>query len=146
MKPSARHLARHYAEMLVAMLLGMAVLGLPAYAALGAMGISSTELHEDAPALMLLVMATTMTVPMVGWMAYRGHGLRASLEMSAAMFVPTFGVIALLAASLVEGLGTLLVIEHAAMLAAMLGAMLLRRDEYSHGVLAGHDAPRQVTA
>ena len=42
---------------------------------------------------MFLGMATTMTVPMVGWMIYRGHGWRANAEMSASMFVPTFAVI-----------------------------------------------------
>ena len=50
------------------------------------------------------------------------------------MFVPTFGVIALLWGGLVVDVGTLLVIEHAAMLPSMLLAMLIRSDEYSrHG-------------
>ena len=129
-----RHFVRHYLEMLVAMLLGMAILGVPASMALDALGVSSSELHDDAPALMLFSMAVTMTVPMVGWMRYRGHGWRASTEMSASMFVPTFGVIALLWGGLVVDVGTLLVIEHAAMLPSMLLAMLIRSDEYSrHG-------------
>jgi hypothetical protein len=126
-----RHFARHYVEMLVAMLLGMAVLGLPVSMALDALGMRSSELHDDAPALMLFGMAVTMTVPMVGWMRYRGHGWRASMEMSASMFVPTFGVIALLWGGLVANVGTLLVIEHVAMLPSMLGAMLIRGEEYS---------------
>jgi hypothetical protein len=79
---------------------------------------------------MLLGMATTMTVPMVGWMVYRGHGRRANVEMSASMVVPTFAVIGLLAAGVVTDLGVLLIIEHVAMLLSMLGAMLLRSDEY----------------
>lgn len=33
---------------------------------------------------MLLAMAVTMTVPMVGWMRYRGQGRQACAEMSAA--------------------------------------------------------------
>ena len=126
-----RHFVRHYAEMLIAMLLGMAVLGLPVSMALDALGMSSSELHEDAPALMLFAMAVTMTVPMVGWMRYRGHGWRANTEMSASMFVPTFAVVALLWGGLVVDVGTLLVIEHVAMLASMLAAMLIRGEEYS---------------
>jgi hypothetical protein len=125
-----RHFIRHYVEMLVAMLLGMAILGLPAGMALDALGMSSSELHDDAPALMLFGMAVTMTVPMVGWMRYRGHGWRANTEMSASMFVPTFAVIALLWGGLVVDVGTLLVIEHLAMLPSMLVAMLIRGGEY----------------
>jgi hypothetical protein len=126
-----RHFARHYVEMLVAMLLGMVVLGVPASMALGALGVSSSEFENDAPALMLIGMAVTMTVPMVGWMRYRGHGWRASMEMSASMFVPTFAVIALLGGGLVGDVGTLLVIEHVAMLPSMVVAMLMRAEEYS---------------
>ena len=48
------HFVRHYLEMLVAMFLGMLVLGEPAMLALGAAGVSSAELTADAPALMLL--------------------------------------------------------------------------------------------
>jgi hypothetical protein len=128
-----RRFVRHYVEMLVAMFLGMAVLGMPALIALGAAGVSSAELRADAPALMLLGMGITMTVPMVGWMRYRGHGWRVSNEMAASMLVPTGGVIALLGTGLVDDIGTLLMIEHVVMLPSMLVAMLLRRDEYSHG-------------
>jgi len=50
------------------------------------------------------------------------------------MIVPTLGVIALLAAGLLTDVGDLLMIEHLVMLPAMLGVMLLRRDEYSHPI------------
>jgi hypothetical protein len=129
----SRHFIRHYVEMVVAMFLGMAVLGLPAGWAMSAAGTSWSQLHTDAPAMMLFAMAVTMTVPMVGWMRYRGHGWQANTEMSASMFLPTFGVIALLWAGLVEDIGTLLVIEHVAMLLSMFGAMLLRPAEYACG-------------
>jgi hypothetical protein len=132
MSPSFRHFARHYVEMLVAMFLGMAVLGLPASMALDALGMSSSELRNDAPALLLFGMGVTMTVPMAGWMRYRGHGWQPSMEMAASMLIPTVGVIALLWGGLVTDLGTLLVIEHVVMLPSMLVAMLLRRDEYTH--------------
>ena len=129
----AGHFARHYVEMLVAMFLGMAALGTPAMLALGAAGVSSAELHADAPALMLLGMGITMTVPMVAWMRFRGHGWRTNSEMSASMFLPTFAVIGLLWVDVVADIGALLLIQHVAMLLAMLAAMLLRRDEYTHG-------------
>jgi hypothetical protein len=132
MSPITKHLIRHYVEMVVAMFLGMAVLGFPAGWALGAMRVDWHALTDDEPALMFLGMATTMTVPMVGWMLYRGHGWRASTEMSASMFVPTFAVIGLLWSGLLTHIGVLMTIEHMAMLLAMAGVMLLRPAEYAH--------------
>jgi hypothetical protein len=132
-----KHFIRHYVEMVVAMFLGMAVLGAPAVWAMGAVGIDWNQLSDDSPALMFLGMATTTTVPMVGWMMYRGHGWRANTEMSASMFLPTFAVIGLLWADLLTDLGALMLIEHIAMLLSMAGAMLLRPAEYTHH--HGHD-------
>jgi len=133
MTRSTRHFIRHYVEMVVAMFLGMGVLGTPALLALGAAGVSSAELRADAPALLLLGMGITMTVPMVAWMRYSGHGWPASNEMAASMLIPTAGVIALLGVGLVDDIGTLLAIEHVVMLPSMLVAMLVRREEYSGG-------------
>jgi hypothetical protein len=127
---STRHFIRHYFEMVVVMFAGMAVLGAPAGWALGAVGSSWSELTDHSPALMLLLMATTMTVPMVGWMRYRGHGWRANTEMAASMVLPTLAAIGLLAVG--TDIGTLLVGEHIAMLLGMLAAMLLRPEEYTH--------------
>jgi hypothetical protein len=135
-RASTRHFVRHYVEMVIAMFLGMAILGVPAGWALSAMGSSWSALNDDAPALMLLGMAVTMTVPMVAWMRYRGHGWRANTEMSASMFLPTFAVIALLGAGVVTDIGVLLVVEHVAMLLSMLAAMLLRPAEYTCGAHA----------
>jgi hypothetical protein len=136
MSPATKHFIRHYVEMVVAMFLGMAILGVPAGWALGAMGIDWTAMTGGSPALMFLGMATTMTVPMVAWMMYRGHGRRANSEMAAAMFAPTFAVIGLLWADLIADLGALMVMEHVAMLLAMAGVMLLRPAEYAGGVHA----------
>ena len=129
MKPATKHFIRHYLEMVVAMFAGMAILGLPAGWLMGAFGSSWSEL---SPSLMFFAMATTMTVPMVGWMAYRGHGWRANAEMSASMFLPTFAVIGVLATGWATDTGVLMVAEHLAMLLAMAGAMLLRPAEYAH--------------
>jgi hypothetical protein len=137
--------ALHYVEMVVAMFAGMAVLGLPLGWALAAMGSGWGELRADAPALHLLGMAATMTLPMVAWMRFRGHGGRASGEMALSMVLPALAVVALLWVGLVEDLGTLLVAEHVAMLLAMLGAMLLRPAEYA-GHAHGRAAQAGVTA
>ena len=136
MGPRGKHLARHYLEMVVAMFVGMAVLGVPAGWALGALGSGWHELSDEAPAAMFLLMATTMTIPMVGWMLHRGHGARAAIEMSASMYAPTFGAIALLGMEAITDIGALMVVEHVAMLAAMLGVMLARPAEYAHQVTA----------
>ena len=132
MSPATKHFARHYLEMVVAMFLGMGVLTLPTAWALSAAGSSWDALGDDAPALHLLLMATIMTGPMVGWMMYRGHGFRANAEMSASMYLPTFAVIGLMGLGMLEGLGAAMVVEHVAMLGCMLAAMLLRYDEYAH--------------
>jgi hypothetical protein len=122
---------RHYIEMLIAMALGMVVLGGAFAVLLGAVGIDVGDWRDDAPELLLLGMAFTMTVPMVAWMRYRGHGWAPAGEMTAAMFVPSFAAIALLWAGVVEDSHALLMIQHIAMLPAMLVAMLLRHAEYT---------------
>ena len=129
---STRHFIRHYAEMVVAMFLGMVVLGVPAGWALSAVASSTSQLTADAPALMLLGMAVTMTVPLVAWMRYRGHSWRATAEMAASVVLPTSAAIASRAAGVMTDIGTLLGVEHVAMLLGMLAAMLLRPAEYTH--------------
>ena len=131
MNASTRHFLRHYAEMVLAMVLGMIVLGAPIELILQAAGSGSHEIQRDAPAVMLFGMAVIMTVPMVAWMAYRGHGRRANAEMAASMLVPGIGVIGLLAAGVITDVGELIVLEHIVMLPSMLAVMLLRREEYS---------------
>jgi uncharacterized membrane protein YhaH (DUF805 family) len=115
----------------------MGVLAAPAALALGAFHSSWGDLRTDAPALMLGLMAFTMTAPMVAWMAFRGHSTRANAEMAASMIVPTIGVIGLLTAGLVQDIGSLLVIEHVVMLAGMFVVMAVRPKEYS----GHHHAP-----
>jgi hypothetical protein len=127
-RPAARF-AFHYAEMVAVMFAGMIVLGMPAGMALSGLGV---ELADEAPAALLLGMGITMTAPMVAWMRYRGHGWAAANEMAASMMIPTLGVVALLAAGLVEETGTLLAIQHVVMFPAMLAVMFLRLDEYTH--------------
>src|SRR5215218_8163974 len=59
---------RHYVEMVVVMFAGMLVLGLPGEAALQAIGSGTSVLRHEAPSLVFLGMAATMTIPMVAWM------------------------------------------------------------------------------
>jgi hypothetical protein len=128
---SAGRFLRHYAEMVVSMFLGMFVLMTPTGWLLSAFGTSWSGL---SPAMNTFAMALTMTVPMVGWMRYRGHTWKPCAEMAASMLIPTFGVMAVLWAGAGTS-GALTVPEHAAMLVCMLLAMLLRSDEYA---AAGH--------
>jgi hypothetical protein len=130
---STKHFARHYIEMVVVMFAGMGVLALPTGWVLEGLGSSWSALGD---AQMLAVMAGTMVGPMVAWMALRGHTWRANGEMAASMVLPTVAVLALLWAGVLTDLGALMVLEHVAMLASMLAAMLLRRDEYAHAVAA----------
>jgi hypothetical protein len=116
-----RHFMRHFVEMILVMMVGMAVLG-------GAAGAVYDV--SDRPALLLVVMALAMTIPMVAWMRFRGHGWRLCNEMAAAMLIPAVAALALLGSGQVTD-STALGLEHAAMLPSMLAAMLLRSDEYS---------------
>jgi hypothetical protein len=131
-KHPKRRFLRHYVEMVVVMFGGMVVLGAPAGWLFSTLGTSWSRL---SPALMLFAMAVTMTAPMIAWMRFRGHGWRPTNEMSAAMLVPAFVAMAMVGVGVTGGTGVLMVFEHVAMLAAMLVAMLLRRDEYGG---AGH--------
>jgi hypothetical protein len=77
--------ARHHLEMLVAMLLGMAVLGPLESALLDPLGWRSVR---AVPELDALVMATNTTAAMVAWMGYRGHSWAATGLMAAAVHLP----------------------------------------------------------
>jgi hypothetical protein len=128
------HFVRHYTEMVVAMFVGMFVLGAPLSALLGVVGVDVSAWRTDAPELMLLGMAFTMSVPMAAWMRYRGHGWAPAWEMTGSMFVPSFAAIGLLWAGSVTDVDALLLVQHIGMFPSMLAVMLLRLDEYTgHG-------------
>ena len=137
---STRRFFLHYVEMVAAMFIGMFALSKPADLLFSAFGASTSSQH---PTMMLLSMGLTMTVPMVGWMRFRGHAWRPTNEMAASMLVPTFAAMALAGTGLVQS-GPLMIIEHVAMLAGMLIAMLPRRDEYSGG--HAHGARQAIAA
>lgn len=119
---ATRRFMRHYVEMVVVMMAGMVVLGIPADAVY--------DVSDRSP-LLLVEMALTMTIPMVTWMRFRGHSWRSCNEMAAAMLLPMFGTLALFGAGIVNDIDSLLGVEHMVMLPSMLVVMLLRRAEYT---------------
>ena len=119
--PMTKTFIRHYVEMLIAMFVGMGVLG---------GGVAAAGVDVGPPAVALIWMASTMSVPMVAWMRYRGHGWAPAWEMTASMFIPSFAAIGLMWMGMVDE-HSAMAIQHIGMFPAMLVAMLLRRDEYS---------------
>jgi hypothetical protein len=117
------HFARHYLEMVVAMLVGMAALGSleqlvwPALTARADVGI--------------MVMATNMSVGMGAWMRFRGHSWRGIAEMSASMYLP-FAVLLVPLWTGAMGEHAVMGWGHLLMFPAMALVMLLRPAEYSH--------------
>jgi hypothetical protein len=118
-----RHFVQHYAEMVVAMLVGMAVLGWLA-------GLVWPGLTPRAD-LDVLVMATNMAVGMGAWMRVRGHSGRGIAEMSASMYLPFVVLLVPFWAGWV-GEHALMTWGHVLMLPAMAAVMLLRPAEYAH--------------
>ncbi len=116
------HLVRHYLEMVVAMVVGMGVLG-PLEALLWPGVDDRVDVHA-------VVMATNMAVAMAAWMRFRGHSWPAIVEMSAAMYVPFAVLLVPYWAGAVSG-SFLLTAGHVLMLPAMALAMWWRLDEYA---------------
>lgn len=122
-----RAFARHFAEMLAAMPLGMGVL--EGVAALG-FSAAGSSLTDQPGAFRVMLMGLSMTIPMIFWMSYRGHSLRRNAEMAASMLVPS-ALAAILVAASAFGLGVAFAVQHAVMVPAMLGVMLWCYSEYA---------------
>ncbi|MEO3871209.1 hypothetical protein ABGB18_20545 [Nonomuraea sp. B12E4] len=116
--------ALHYVEMIIAMFVGMLVLGMLQDAV--GLGVS----HDRQPELAYLVMAAHMSVGMAVWMRIRGHGWAPTLEMCAVMFAPVVPLFPLLWLGAIDA-GGLMMIAHVAMFPLMLAAMFRRLDEYA---------------
>jgi hypothetical protein len=121
--------ARHFGEMLLAMMLGMAVLGGLLSAGLA---LAGTKLAAGPAWLQAFSMAVAMTLPMVWWMQRRGHSRARSAEMAGAMIVPTAGAVALHRIGVLESADAVLTVQHVAMIPGMLAVMLWRVDDYTH--------------
>lgn len=122
---STRRFFRHFLEMVVAMVAGMAVLGPTSALIFAQLGWS--DLLDD-PILATLLMATNMAIGMSAWMRYRGHTWISTLEMAAVMYLPFVVLFFPFWVGALSG-DTLLVAGHILMLPAMVVAMLHRRDE-----------------
>ncbi len=132
--------ARHFLEMLAAMMVGMAVLGGGVSLVFWLLG--QGDLLNPIPVRTIL-MATDMSVSMGLWMRHRGHRWSRIAEMSAAMYAPFLVLLAPYSAGLI-GQGPVMGGGHLLMLVFMLAVMLPRYAEYSHdheahsAAIAGH--------
>ena len=115
--------ALHFVEMVVAMFVGMAVLG-PVWS-FAWPGLSDLAVPSA------LVMAANMTIGMALWMRIRRHAWRPIVEMSVAMVLPFLALLIPYALKAIDG-ETLMMGGHLLMLPAMLAAMLWRHREYRH--------------
>jgi hypothetical protein len=120
--------ARHFGEMLVAMVAGMAILGAAVSLLLVALGCAS--LLDDHVDVHAIVMATNMTVGMGLWMRHRGHAWTHTGEMAGAMYAPFLLLLVPYWIGLLGDRG-LLTGGHLLMLPAMLGVMLRRWEVYA---------------
>ena len=125
---SARKFTVHFAEMVVAMVVGMVTLHPLWMVVLDAVGAAQLMPNPYSGSL---IMATNMTVAMSAWMKVRGHRWQPIVEMGAAMYVPFLVLFVPLALGLI-GEGALMLWGHLLMLPAMAVAMLLRPHEYAH--------------
>jgi hypothetical protein len=132
---AAARFALHAVEMIVSMIVGMAVLGIPVEAIVRSAGVA--DLYHDLPVLGTLVMTAIMTAPMALWMAVRGHDRRMIGEMSVAMVVPAVGLIGASAVGVVPA-RSIPMLTDPLMYAAMLVAMLLRWRMYAGVAHGGH--------
>lgn len=130
--PRRSHFWRHFVEMVIAMVVGMAVLGFPFRAILGSFGYTRDEAVERFPEMVCLMMTFNMAVGMVAWMRLRGHGWRMSAEMTLAMFAATTVTLGMFWLHIITA-DPMIALMHVLMLPAMLFAMLHRREEYAHG-------------
>jgi hypothetical protein len=139
--PSGRRFARHYLEMIAAMVAGMVVLGPAESVAFGPIGWAhlraDSEIHS-------LIMATNMTVAMTVWMRCRRHRWASIGEMAGAMYGSFLVFFPLLWLGVLSATG-LMVAGHAVMPFAMAAAMLWRLEEYAgptHSLTAAVGARR----
>ena len=129
--PQSRTFLAHVAEMTLAMLLGMAVLGMAFRAFhLAVFGTGFDAAWHEHTALAVFAMTFNMTLPMVALMRYRGHAWNRCGEMAAAMFVLALALLALFWLGVLSA-DVVLPLEMALMLPTMVAVMGLRFQEYA---------------
>lgn len=118
---------RHYFQMAAVMVVGMIVTGA---VFLSVVGMKTwDEVTSQYPTQALVAMAAGMSIPMVGWMLYRGMGRRNSYEMAAAMLVPVIPFLCLVWFGITESAQC--AAYCALTLVSMYALMRYRRREYS---------------
>jgi hypothetical protein len=132
MGPGARRFLLHLLELQVPMVFGALVCYL-----LGLLITSSsgyTTAYRPGTYLYAIVDVFFLTVPVVTWMIFRGHGWRHSLELGAAMIAPVAAIMVLgELAGLVayDYLRWLLLAGYPAMCLGILVYMLYRREHFT---------------
>lgn len=126
-----RTFLRHLAEMIIAMMLGMCILGMAfrgIHTALFGGGFDAAwRQHTE---LAVFAMTFNMTLPMVLWMRHRGHTWERCGEMAGAMVLLALLVLVPFWAGAISS-GVVLPLEMGLMLPAMIGVMALRYNEYA---------------
>jgi hypothetical protein len=136
--PPVGRFALHFLEMCGVMCLGAIGFNLLFFGVAGLLGY--TDLPQRLPELAALVVAVSLSLPMAGWMRFRGMDWRPTVEMSGATM--TVGLL-LIIAYWFDAIAESSLIEVQARLACpiMLVVMLLRFRLYSsHGGRHGHRA------
>ncbi len=128
----AGYFFRHLFEMLLAMMVGMGVLGFVSLRLAGMVGY--TDPLRQIPEVSALVMAFDMAVPMAAWMRYRGMEWGPISEMSGAMFAEVILLICVAVLGILPR-NSLFHWQHVLMIPAMILPMLFRLDLYTgnHG-------------
>lgn len=116
---SLRRFLRHYLEMIMAMVVGMVVLGAAEAMLLNRVGWAETLARPETD---VLIMATNMIVAMAAWMRVRGHGWAVITEMAVAMYLPFVVLFVPLWLGVLSPTG-LMVLGHVLMLLAMAAVM-----------------------
>jgi len=121
---------RHLLEMVVAMIAGMAVLGV-------ALGVLGEPPGYANPLVKYGSMGAFMSAPVVAWMRHRGHSWSDGLEMTVAMLVPMLAPVFLVewgVARYVPALSeqSLPIFSHVAMIAGMVVLTSYRWDRYAY--------------
>jgi hypothetical protein len=119
----------HFAEMWIAMMIGMWVFHAVVIPVLVLFGF--TQVLDGTSVVHQLGMGVFMAAPMVAWMRVAGCGWRDGLEMAAAMLLPFLAVFELCRLGVSEALPWLNGFGGTAMMLGMLADMLYRWKHYT---------------
>ena len=119
----------HFLELQIAMSLGALICYLVVRLITGSS--SFTTAYHPGTFLFATGDIFFLTVPVVAWMIFRGHGWRHSLEVTFAMIIPVATIMVLDQFSVYDYLTWLLTGGYPSMSLGMLVCMLYRRDHFT---------------